>query len=254
LGDSDQGQELVEKMRATRTLGHNKKRIECYRFQGGYCAGRRTAPFTEQLFDKDGKPVKSFRTPVALAFELFSSALSKDVNYGVDKTTIYHATLDGTSAMDVRDKEYIETSRVRRCLFVADVDGWWPSVKARWASLRKRLPPHLMPNAIVYREPEDGRGGIENPHLIWLLPPGSRVIPGKGTNKNKQKQLHKMIQKGIVQSLAGAWRRPGPPQQRQDEEPASPVVWDGRSCEAPPIPIIGTFRTCCRSRCWSAAG
>ncbi|GLH79723.1 hypothetical protein SSBR45G_46320 [Bradyrhizobium sp. SSBR45G] len=202
---------LVSAIRAGRTRGYNARRRERYDSKGiRDFAGRRTARFTEEFVDESGSPTVAFRSAICISLALFNSALPPDIIYGTDKTKVSPASLDGTSKMDVRDKPYVELARNRRCHFVVDLDGWWKSIKALWKDIRRFLPPQFMPNIITYRARESDGQGVENPHLIWLLPPGSRVIPRKGAkNIDRQQTLHAMIQRSIVNHLLELGVDPG---------------------------------------------
>jgi hypothetical protein len=110
---------------------------------------------------------------------------------------------------------------------VQDIDGWWPSLEAFRADLRKHLLPKYMPNSITYRTRLDGLG-IENPHLIWALPPGSRVIKGK--RLAQQIKLHAMIQKAICSLLIPLGADPGHTNINKTKSPLSPG-WSVECCD-----------------------
>lgn len=194
---------LVAAVTSMNGRGYNKKRRERYdsKFVRDF-AGRRTARFIEEFVDAQGKPTVAFRSAIAISLALFHSSLPKDLVFGDGKGKVESNIGGGLSPMTIRDKAYIELARNRRCHFVVDLDGWWRSVQALWKAIRKFMPPEFMPNLIVYRARESDGKGVENPHLIWLLPPGSRVIPRKGAkNLESQLRLHQMIQRGIVNHL-----------------------------------------------------
>ncbi|MDO9442269.1 MAG: hypothetical protein Q7T73_15380, partial [Beijerinckiaceae bacterium] len=201
---------LVSNISAARLSRANAKRLERYDHYKGLAAGRLTDSFKE-MFDKaaDGSATKALRTALGIeAFQLFNSCLPKnaEIVYGSDKTTVYRNGGPGQhemSGLSVRDMEYIESDRMRRTLFVVDLDGWWPNVEALWNALRAFLPPEFMPNLVSYRGAED-RGGVESPHLFFPLPPTARVIAhGKQPLESflRQRNLHSMVQKGIVSLL-----------------------------------------------------
>lgn len=204
-------EKLRAMMRASSDMGGNARRLRRYVHKRGPVAGRDTAEFVEEFRRADGTVVKALRTALGtISLDLFNSALPmrSSMVWGLDKTKVYYEGLGNPDAMTLRDKPYVESDRTRRCLFIVDLDGWWPSIKALRRALRKLLPPEFMPNIIVFRaHPE--KGGIENPHLLWLLPPGARVhlFVRKGKKKLdtkiiiKQRNLHAMIQKGIVSHL-----------------------------------------------------
>jgi hypothetical protein len=222
--------ELRAKMRAASHMRYNARRLRRYVHKRGPAADRDTAGFIEEFENPDGSPAKAFRTALKIiAFQLFNSALPKSLVYGYDKTTVFFASITGTSRMDARDMEYIESDRFRRTLFVVDLDGWWVSIEQLRRELRRLLPPEFMPNLIVYRGSEE-KGGVENPHLIWLMPPGARVCYQKGKNKKKQFNLHSMIQKGIVSLLIPIGADPDHHNVWKFKNPLSPK-WSVAACD-----------------------
>ncbi|WP_441260668.1 hypothetical protein AB7008_41260 [Bradyrhizobium sp. 521_C7_N1_3] len=203
--------ELVAAVASTNRRGYNSRRRERYdsKFVQDF-AGRKTARFIEELVDEHGNPTVAFRSAVCISLALFNSALPKDLIFGEDKGKVESSIGGHLSRMQICDKAYVELARNRRCHFVVDLDGWWRSVKSLWKAIRRLLPPEFMPNLIVYRARESDGQGVENPHLIWMLPPGSRVIPTKGAkNIKSQLQLHAMIQRGIVHHLIELGADPG---------------------------------------------
>ncbi|WLA74196.1 hypothetical protein QIH77_02870 [Bradyrhizobium diazoefficiens] len=203
--------ELVAALTSMNHRGYNKRRRERYDSQWVRdFAGRKTARFIEELVDEHGNPTVAFRSAICISLALFNSAMPKDLIFGEDKGKVESSIGGHLSRMQILDRAYIELARNRRCHFVVDLDGWWRSVKALWKAIRKFLPPEFMPNLIVYRARESDGKGVENPHLIWLLPPGSRVIPTKGAkNLESQLKLHSMIQRGIVNQLIELGADPG---------------------------------------------
>jgi hypothetical protein len=115
----------------------------------------------------------------------------------------------------------------RRCAFVVDLDGWWPDLGTLRSVLRTLLPPEFMPNLITYRANIEGHG-VENPHLVWLLPPGARVLSGAG--KQKQIKLHEMIQGGIVNLLIPIGADPGHTNTFKTKCPLTPG-WSVEACD-----------------------
>lgn len=201
---------LVAAIASMNHRGYNKRRRERYDSQGRDFAGRKTARFIEELVDTQGNPTVAFRSAICISLALFNSSLPKDLVFGEDKGKVESAIGCHLSRTQIRDRAYIELARNRRCHFVVDLDGWWRSVKSLWKAIRKFLLPEFMPNLIVYRARESDGKGVENPHLIWLLPPGSRVIPTKGAkNIESQLKLHAMIQRGIVNQLIELGADPG---------------------------------------------
>jgi hypothetical protein len=233
--------ELVANARAMRRAADRRERLACFRFERGTAAGRRTEAFRE-LFDKakDGTPTKALRTALGImSFTLFNSALPKldRMVFGADKTKVTEnydsehgfIRLDG---LDVRDMEYIESDRMRRTLFIVDLDGWWRSVEALWLALRQYLPPEFMPNLVGYRGAED-RGGVENPHLFFMLPPTARVAYYQGCDREsygRQKNLHSMVQKGIVSLLIPLGADPNHTNFWKFKNPLSPK-WSTVACD-----------------------
>lgn len=202
---------LVGAVASTNRRGYNSRRRERYdsKFVQDF-AGRKTARFIEELVDEHGNPTVAFRSAICISLALFNSALPKDLIFGEDKGKVESSIGGGLSKMQIRDRPYLELARNRRCHFVVDLDGWWRSVKALWKAIRRLLPPEFMPNLIVYRAREADGQGVENPHLIWMMPPGSRVIPTRGAkNLEGQLRLHKMIQRGIVNHLLELGADPG---------------------------------------------
>ncbi|MEH2536499.1 MULTISPECIES: hypothetical protein [unclassified Bradyrhizobium] len=227
--------ELRANMRAASYFRYNARRLRRYVHTRGPVADRDTARFIEEFKKPDGSPSKAFRTALnIISFQLLSSALPKSLVYGYDKTTVFSASISGTSGMDARDMEYIESDRYRRSLFVVDLDGWWASIEQLRRDLRRLLPPEFMPNLIVCRGSEE-KGGVENPHLFWMLPPGARVCLENGKskqNKNKKKQfnLHSMVQKGIVSLLIPIGADPDHHNVWKFKNPLSPK-WSVAACD-----------------------
>ncbi|MEH2512235.1 hypothetical protein V1291_003589 [Nitrobacteraceae bacterium AZCC 1564] len=193
---------LRENLTAIGKMEYNADRRRRFVHKCSNVAGRPTQSFVEEFKHPDGSPSTAFRTALNItSFALFNSALPKgSISYGFDKTTLHSSGESGRAPMDVRDMEYIVVDGMRRCMFVVDLDGWWVDIDTLLTALRKFLLPEFMPNFVVYRGCEK-RDGVENPHLIFLLPPGARVIREKGKDKRKQFKLHSMIQRAIVNHL-----------------------------------------------------
>jgi hypothetical protein len=221
---------------AARAIGSRSDRRRQFRHGRGDVAGRMTGPFIEKFEAEDGTPTTAFRTALEItAFEIFNSALPKlsEIVYGYSKTTVYDNTevvvpAHGTperrlkhGGMSVRDMEYLHVDGHRRCMFIVDLDGWWADIEQLLTALRRLLPPEFMPNLITYRGHET-LGGVENPHLAFLLPPGARVIWQAGKNKKKQFKLHEMIQRGIVDLLIDLGADPFHTNVNKTKNPLSP--------------------------------
>ncbi|MBN9007553.1 MAG: hypothetical protein J0H40_19320 [Rhizobiales bacterium] len=215
--------ELREMLSGARTMSYNARRRRRYEHTNWLAAGRPTEKFIEEFRRADGSLSTAFRTALNItSFELFNSALSKHgTDYGHDKTTVYSQNLTSQTPTSVRDMEYLYVDGMRRCLFVGDLDGWWVDLDSLLADLRRFLPPEFMPNLAAYRGHKT-MGGVENPHLIWLLPPGARVIREKGKNKDKQFNLHCMIQRAIVNHLIDIGADPGHTNVGKMKNPLSP--------------------------------
>jgi hypothetical protein len=214
---------FVANMQGARNNREVAKRLREYKHTGtGTIGGRSYKPFDERFRRADGRrapAIRSWLGPISLA--LFNSALPKNVNFGYDKEIEYSSYTEGVPRIFALDTSYVVLDKYRRCAFIVDLDGWWPSIKALRSHLRKLLPPQFMPNTITYRGAEDGKGGVENPHLVWMLPPGSRVLRGKGKNK-KQYKLHEMVQAGIVSLLIPLGADPGHTNANKTKNPLSP--------------------------------
>jgi hypothetical protein len=169
--------------------------------------GRVYKTFNEIFEHSDGSrapAIRSWLGPIAL--NLFNSALPTHVCYGYDKEVEYSGD---TPRLFALDNSHIVLDKYRRCAFIVDLDGWWVSIEALRSHLRKLLPAEFMPNIITYRGAEDGKGGVENPHLVWMLPPGARVTWKGRRKKEQQFKLHEMVQSGIVSLLIPVGADPG---------------------------------------------
>jgi hypothetical protein len=216
---------LVRMVASARYMRDKSKRLCEYKHNGGGVpfAGRIYAPFQESFDREDGEPapaIRSWQGPISLA--LFNSALPRNLSYGYDKEIEYSISETGAARIFVLDYSHVVLDKYRRCAFIVDLDGWWPSIKVLRSHLRKLLPPEFMPNLITYCGAEDGKGGVENPHLVWMLPPGARVI-WKGQGKKKQQfRLHSMVQAGIVSLLIPLGADPGHTNAFKTKNPLSP--------------------------------
>ncbi len=207
-------QELVQMILQKDFAEQKKKRFRKFKHKSSLpFAGRVYAPYSDEYVREDGSTAPAVRSWLGpITFKLFRSALPKsDIHYGNDKTVEYSSV--GHPHLFVLDSSHVVLDKTRRCAFIVDLDGWWPTLHALRKALRRLLPREFMPNAITYRGAEDGRGGVENPHLVWFLPPGSRVIKTATVKDRKnyaqQRKLHEMIQKAIVSHLIPLGADPG---------------------------------------------
>jgi hypothetical protein len=223
---------LVAMIMASRTASQKKKRIRKFEHNGHTnIGGRNYVPFDEEMKHEDGTGAPAIRSWLGIvALALFNSALPKGaINFGDDKEIEYSSKTWDLPRIFALDKSHIVLDKSRRCAFIVDLDGWWVDLATLRRVLRLLLPPEFMPNLITYRGAEDGKGGIENPHLVWLLPPGSRVVLGPGQkNLRQQFRLHEMVQKGIVSHLIPVGADPGHTNICKTKNPLSP----GYSVEA----------------------
>lgn len=222
---------LVAMYKAPRDSKERAKRIRAYEHRGSTkFADREYLPFDEKFKHSDGTPAPAIRSWLGiLALQLFNSALPKgNIQYGRDKERENSSVTDGVARIYAVDSSYVVLDKGRRCAFVVDLDGWWPDLAALRAALRLLLPPEFMPNLITYRGAEDGKGGVENPHLVWMLPPGARVL--RGRSLAKQLKLHAMIQAGIVSHLIPAGADPGHTNSFKTKCPLSPG-WSVEACD-----------------------
>lgn len=221
-------EQLVSMILEGRSLQRTKQRMREFEHHCSIPFGDRVyTPYGEKFEYEDGTAalaVRSWLGPISLA--LFNSSLPKDIRYGNNKETEYSASATCEPRLFALDKSHVVLDRSRRCAFIVDLDRWWPDLAALRADLRRLLPPGFMPNIITYRGAEGGKGGVENPHLCWLLPPGSRVIwqstlkPRK--NYKGQVKLHEMIQAGIVNHLIEIGADPGHTNVAKTKNPLSP--------------------------------
>ena len=207
-------QELVQMILLKDSLEQKKKRFRKFEHNGSLPFGGRVyAPYKDRYVREDGATAPAIRSWLGpITFKLFRSSLPRyDIHHGNDKTVEYSS--DGHPHLFVLDSSHVVLDKTRMCAFIVDLDGWWPSLHALRKALRRLLPREFMPNAITFRGAEDGRGGVENPHLAWLLPPGSRVIKSGTVKERKnyaqQRKLHEMVQKAIVSHLIPIGADPG---------------------------------------------
>ncbi|MCA6098168.1 hypothetical protein [Bradyrhizobium australafricanum] len=188
--------ELLHHILGARSAKQRKERIRRAKLSGRF-AGRNYAPVVETFQHEDGTPAPAIRGWLGLlSFQLFNSALEKGrgVTYGNDKT----AEFSGMERIWALDGSYVVKDKCRCTGFVVDLDGWTAGMDALRAKLRTKFPIEFMPNIITHRGREEDGAGVDGAHLEWLLPPGSRVL---GFTKKSQRELHKMIQKAIVNLL-----------------------------------------------------
>jgi hypothetical protein len=162
-------------------------------------AGRRYESFTERFVCDDGR-VTAKRSDLKLrCLELYNMRLPKNAEYGYDKTWILKSKDTGIEPIFLRDAPYLTIGYwTVRGQIAVDLDTVWPDLKTLRKALRKALGPHLFPNIIVYRL--NAKGEIENPHLIWILPPGSEVgVCGK--SRSRPIRTYNMVQRALVSHL-----------------------------------------------------
>ena len=199
---------LMHHIIGARSAANKRQRIRRAKVSGRF-ADRNYETVTEKFAHEDGTPAPALRGWLGiLSLALLNSSLEKgkNVTYGYDKTAEFSSGFDRIATLDAA---YIVFDKMRRCAFVVDLDGWWPDMATLRKVLRTLLPPEFMPNVITYRGRESDGLGVENPHLVWYLPPGARVIARKGKKKRQQFKLHEMIQRGIVSLLIPIGADPG---------------------------------------------
>ncbi|MEH2499571.1 hypothetical protein V1294_006050 [Bradyrhizobium sp. AZCC 1678] len=218
-------EQFVAMVNASRATKSTARRMREFWHRGSMpIADRVYADFNEFFEHADGTAAPAIRSWLRIiSLSLLNSSLPRGwVNYGYNKEVEYSSSLEGRRRLFVLDESYIVLDKSRRCAFIVDLDGWWESVAGLRAQLRKLLPSHLMPNIITFRGRECDGLGVENPHLVWMLPPGSRVLRGKGKKKDQQFKLHSMIQAGIVSLLIELGADPGHTNIFKTKNPLSP--------------------------------
>ena len=208
IKDSD----LVDAVNGSRNNSEVARRLRKFEHRGtAPIGGRVYADFEERFKREDGSRAPAIRSWLGItSLSLFNSALPKNIQFGHDKEIEYSASAEGVQRLFALDKSHVVLDKSRRCAFVVDLDGWWVSIDALRSQLRKLLPPHLMPAITTYRGRDEDGLGVENPHLAWPLPPGSRVLRGAGQKKlSQQFKLFEMVQAGIVSHLIPVGADPG---------------------------------------------
>ncbi|MCK1540342.1 MULTISPECIES: hypothetical protein [unclassified Bradyrhizobium] len=221
--------DLLRHMKSVRQSGFRKARLDHYKHtRGRFFADRAYDTFIEKLKNEDGTPAPAMRSWLKLiSLQLFNGALRKDcVEFGYDKTTEFAASR--SERMFALDASHVVLDKGRRCAFVVDLDRWWVDLATLRTVLRMLLPPEFMPNVITYRGREEDGVGVDGAHLAWLLPPGSRVLRGKG--KAKQFKLWEMIQKSIVSLLIPVGADPGHTNVCKTKSPFAPG-WSIEVCD-----------------------
>lgn len=181
-------------------------------------ADRTYLPFSDCYRDADGNGTALPSELGIMGLALYNARLPKDALFGKDKREVY----DGASeeALFLRDREYLTIGwwKVRGQL-VCDLDGKWKALKQLRKDLVRVLGVGLLPALIVYRLDKDGN--IENPHLIWILPPGAEVgVCGK--SKSGPVRMFNMIQDALVSALIPLGADPGHTNTGKTKNPLAP--------------------------------
>ena len=140
-------------------------------------ADRTYLPFDESFRNEKGEGT-ALRSELNIrGLQLYNARLPKGAWFGYNKRSVW----DGSCHQPVflRDEPYlvIDWWNVRGQLIV-DLDGTWDTLADLRTDIVRTIGVRLMPALIVYRLNKSGR--MENPHLLWILPPGSEVgISGK---------------------------------------------------------------------------
>ena len=174
--------ELVEAINGSRNNSEVARRLRKFTHRGtAPIGGRVYADFEERFKREDGSRASAVRSWLGIiGLQLLSSSLPKNILFGRDKEIEYLASAEGMQRLFALDNSHVILDKARRCCFIVDLDGWWISIDALRSHLRKLLPPHLMPAITTFRGRDSDGLGVENQHLIWPLPPGSRVLRGAG--------------------------------------------------------------------------
>ncbi|MCK1336845.1 hypothetical protein IVB38_12635 [Bradyrhizobium sp. 38] len=162
-------------------------------------AGRRYEPFSASYVRSDGKKTAMRSKLEIKCLELYSARLPKDALYGNHKGAVFRPSDTGIAPIFLRDAPYLTIGwwTVRGQLAV-DLDTVWPDLDTLRAALIKALGPKLFPNIIVYRL--NAKGEVENPHLIWILPPGAEVGV-RGASRGAPIRKFNMVQRALVSHL-----------------------------------------------------
>lgn len=181
-------------------------------------ADRTYLPFSACYRDAAGNGTALSSELGIVGLALYNACLPKDAQYGLNKRDVY----DGASeeALFLRDREYLTIGwwKVRGQL-VCDLDGKWKTLKQLRKDLVRVLGVGLLPTLIVYRLDKDGN--IENPHLIWILPPNAEVgVCGK--SKTAPVRMFNMIQDALVSALIPLGADPGHTNTGKTKNPLAP--------------------------------
>lgn len=151
-------------------------------------ADRRYKPFKEKL--------GCYRSRAGIrGLQLYSSRMPKQALVGHDKREVYVAG----HPMSARDASHVTINWYKsRGQLAVDVDRCWETLDEMRRDLLMALGSLLFPTLIVYRLNKLGQ--IENPHLIWILPPGSEVGVG-GKAKQAPIKLFNVVQQALVSAL-----------------------------------------------------
>lgn len=153
-------------------------------------ADRRYKPFKEKL--------GCYRSRLGIrGLQLYSSRMPKQALVGTNKREVHYSS----HAVCARDSSHVTIGWYRsRGQLAADIDRCWNTLEEMRRDLLMTLGSLLFPTLIVYRLNKLGQ--IENPHLIWILPPGSEVGVG-GKSKQAPIKLFNVVQQALVSALIG---------------------------------------------------
>ncbi|WP_339037516.1 replication initiation protein [Bradyrhizobium symbiodeficiens] len=163
-------------------------------------AGRRYESFSEVFVCPQTGRIISLRSKLnIIGLELFNKRLPKNAEYGTDKTRVSTPSETGIEPIFLRDQPYITIGYwTVRGQIAVDLDNVWPDLASMRRELLKALGSQLFPNIIVYRL--NAAGEVENPHLIWMLPPGSEVgVCGK--SRSRPVRTYNMVQRALTSHL-----------------------------------------------------
>ncbi|MCG2645196.1 MULTISPECIES: replication initiation protein [Bradyrhizobium] len=179
-----------------------RERLQRFTYTASFCsiAGRRYESFSETFVCPKTGRIISLRSKLNIVgLELFNKRLPKNAEYGNDKTRVVTPKETGIEPIFLRDQPYITIGYwTVRGQIAVDLDNVWPDLATLRKELLKALGPQLFPNVIVYRL--NAAGEVENPHLIWILPPDFEVgVCGK--SRSKPVRTYNMVQRALTSHL-----------------------------------------------------